>query len=58
VNDRASVHLLALASYDLKSAPDRVAIAAFLAEADRVASALRDGKVVAGVRARPFVFEQ
>jgi hypothetical protein len=58
VNDRASVHLLALASYDLKSAPDRVAIAAFLAEADRVASALREGKVVAGVRARPFVFEQ
>jgi hypothetical protein len=34
-----------------------VTIADFLAEANRVAAALRDGKVVPGVRATPFVFE-
>ena len=51
------VHLLALASYDLQRAPERVAIAEFLTEADRVATALREGKVVAGVKAARFVFE-
>jgi hypothetical protein len=58
LRDRGSVHLLAMASYDLRLAPDRVAIAEFIAEADRVAAALRDGSVVAGVRAARFVFEQ
>jgi hypothetical protein len=57
LRDRASVHLIALASYDLQLSPDRVAIAEFLAEADRVATALREGRVVPGVRAKPFVFE-
>ena len=57
LRDRASVHLLALASYDLQRAPERVAIAEFLTEADRVATALREGKVVAGVKAARFVFE-
>ena len=57
LRDRASVHLLALASYDLRLAPDRVALAEFIAEADRVAAALREGRVVAGVRAARFVFE-
>jgi hypothetical protein len=58
LRDRSSVHLFALASYDLKFWPERAAIAEFLAEADRVASALREGKVVAGVRAVAFGFEQ
>ena len=57
LRDRASVHVLALASYDLRLAPDRVALAEFIAEADRVAAALREGRVVAGVRATRFVFE-
>jgi hypothetical protein len=35
-----------------------VAIGAFLREADRVDAALRDGKVVAGVRATPYEFER
>lgn len=56
LRDRASVHLLALASYDLRSAPDRVALAEFIAEADRIAAALREGRVVTGVRAARFVF--
>jgi hypothetical protein len=56
LRDRASVHLLALASYDLRLAPDRIALAEFIAESDRVAAALREGRVVAGVRAARFVF--
>lgn len=58
LRDRASIHLFALASYDLKFWPDRVAIADFLAEADRVGAALREGTVVAGERARAFEFER
>jgi len=57
LRDRASVHLLALASYDLQRAPDRIALAEFIAESDRVAEALRDGRVVPGVRAERFGFE-
>ena len=57
LRDRASVHLLALASYDLRLPPDRITIAEFIAEADRVAAALREGRVVAGVRAGRFGFE-
>ena len=57
LRDRGSVHLLALASYDLRSAPDRVALAEFIAESDRVAAALREGRVIPGVRAAKFVFE-
>lgn len=56
LDDRASVHLLALASYDLKFSAERVAIDAFLAEADRVAAALRAGKVIPGVAAAPDSF--
>jgi hypothetical protein len=58
LRDRASVHLVALASYDLKFWPERVAIAEFLSEADRVDAALREGKVVGGVRAKAYEFEQ
>ena len=58
LRDRASIHLLALASYDLKFWPDRVAVPEFLAESDRVAAALREGKVVQGVRAVPYEFER
>jgi hypothetical protein len=57
LHDRGSVYLVALSSYDLERSPDDVTIADFLAEANRVAAALRDGKVVPGVRATPFVFE-
>jgi hypothetical protein len=57
LGDRASAHLLALASYDLKFSAERVAIDAFLAEADRVATALRAGKVIQGVTAAPDSFE-
>ena len=58
LRDRGSVHLLAMASYDLRLAPDRVALAEFIAEADRVAAALREGRVIAGVRGERFVFER
>ena len=58
LRDRASVHLIALANYDLRFLPERVAIPEFIAEADRVAKALREGKVVPGVRAAPYEFER
>jgi hypothetical protein len=58
LTDRASVHLLALANYDLMFHPDRVAVEAFLAESDRVSAALREGKVVAGVKAEAFAFSR
>jgi hypothetical protein len=58
LRDRTTVYVVAMASYDLRLSPERATIAEFLAEADRVAGALRDGKVVLpAVRARPFVFE-
>ena len=57
LRDRTSVHLLALASYDLQRAPDRIALAEFIAEADRISTALREGRVVAGVRAMRFAFD-
>lgn len=57
LRDRTSVYLVAMASYDLRLTPDSVALADFLAESDRVAAALREGKVVPGVRAQPFRFE-
>lgn len=57
LRDRGSVYLIALSSYDLERSPDRVTIAEFLTEADRVATALRAGTVVSGVRATTFVFE-
>jgi hypothetical protein len=58
LRDRTSIHLIALANYDLAFSPDRVAIPEFVAEADRVAAMLRDGKVVAAVRAVPYEFER
>ncbi|MEO6525492.1 MAG: hypothetical protein ABIP93_02595 [Gemmatimonadaceae bacterium] len=58
LRDHASVHLFALASHDLQYLPDRVALDEFFAEADRVATALRDGKVVAGVTVAPLTLEQ
>ena len=58
LHDHASAHVLALASHDLQYWPDRVALGHFFAEADRVAAALREGKVVARVRAAPLMFEQ
>jgi hypothetical protein len=51
------VYVVALSSYDLERSPDHVTIADFLAEADRIAAALRTGTIVPGVRATPFVFE-
>jgi len=57
LRDRTSVHLLALASYDLQRTPDRIALTDFIAESDRVAAALREGRVVAGVRAMRFAFD-
>ena len=58
LRDRASVYLVAMASYDLRLSPEREAIAEFLAEADRIATALRGGTVVPGVRATRFVFDR
>ena len=58
LHDRGSAHVLALASHDLEFWPERVALGEFFAEADRVAGALREGKMVAGVRAVPLLFEQ
>jgi hypothetical protein len=57
LHDRRSVYVIALASYDLERAPDHVPIADFLTEADRVATALREGTLIPTVRATPFVFE-
>ena len=56
LRDRASVHVLALASYDLQRAPGRIALAEFIVEADRISTALREGRVVARVRATRFIF--
>jgi hypothetical protein len=56
LGNRASAHLLALANYDLRFGAERVAIDAFLAEADRVAAALRAGNVIPGVAAAPDSF--
>ena len=58
LRDRTSVHLLALSTHDLKYHPERAALEPFFVEADRVAAALREGKVVVGVRASPYVFER
>jgi hypothetical protein len=58
LRDRKTIYLVALASYDLTLSPDRTPIAEFLTESDRVATALRDGTVVPGVHATPFVFRQ
>jgi hypothetical protein len=58
LRDRKTIYLVALASYDLTLSPDRTTIAEFLTESDRVASALRDGTVISGVHATPFVFRQ
>ena len=58
LRDHGGVYLVAFASYDLERAPGRVPIAEFLAEADRIATALREGTVVPAVRATPFAFEQ
>jgi hypothetical protein len=57
LHDRDGLYIVALSSYDLERAPDRVTIAEFLTESDRVATALREGTVIAGVRATTFVFE-
>lgn len=54
LHDRASAHLVVLASYDLTHSADRVTIAEFIADSIRVAEALRAGKVVPGVRAALF----
>jgi hypothetical protein len=54
LHDRTSVHVFAMASYDLKFWPERVAIDEFFEEAERVRVALAAGKVVAGLRAEPF----
>jgi hypothetical protein len=58
LKDRTSVHLIALTSYDLKFHPERVVLERFLTEADRVAGALREGRIVAGVRGAAFAFER
>jgi hypothetical protein len=58
LHDHSSVHVFAFASHDLQYWPDRVDLGAFFAEADRVGAALRQGKVVPGVRGEPFAFEQ
>jgi hypothetical protein len=58
LHDRTSVHVFALASYDMKYWPDRLALDEFFVEAGRVEAALREGRVVPGLKATPFVFEQ
>jgi hypothetical protein len=58
LHDHASAHILALASHDLQYWPDRVALGEFFAEAERMSAALRDGKLVPGVRGTSFAFEQ
>ena len=58
LKDRTSVHLIALESHDLKFHPERLVVERFLAEADRIAAALRAGTMVRGVRGDPFAFER
>ena len=43
LRDRATVYVVAMASYDLRLSPERPAIAEFLAEADRLSAALQEG---------------
>ena len=58
LKDRASVHLVAFASHDLKFYPERLVLERFLTEADRIAAALRAGTLVRGVRGEAFAFER
>lgn len=54
--DHASVYVVSLARYDLQFHADRTAVAEFLSESQRVATALRAGKVISGVLATPYTF--
>jgi hypothetical protein len=56
LTERANVHLLSLARYDLQFSAERVAVDAFFFEADRVAAALRAGTLIPGVNAAPDAF--
>ena len=47
---------MSLARYDLQFHAERVAVDAFLFEADRVAAALRAGTLIPGVNAAPDAF--
>jgi hypothetical protein len=47
-----------LARYDLRFSPHRVAIEAFLSEADRVARALAAGEVIPGVPVEGVTFRR
>ena len=51
LSDHANVYLLSLARYDLQFHAERVAVDAFFFEADRVATALRNGTLIPGVTA-------
>jgi hypothetical protein len=56
LRERDAIHLVSLARYDLRFSPDRVAIEAFLSEADRVARALAAGEVIPGVPVEGVTF--
>ena len=56
LTERAYVYLVSLARYDLQFHAERVAVDAFLFEADRVAAALRSGTLIPGVNAAPDAF--
>jgi len=56
LTERANAYLVSLARYDLQFHAERVAVDAFLFEADRVAAALRAGTLIPGVNAAPDAF--
>ena len=56
LTERANAYLVGLARYDLQFHAERVAVDAFLFEADRVAAALRAGTLIPGVNAAPDAF--
>ena len=58
LKDRASAHLVAFESHDLRFFPEHLVIDRFVTESDRIATALRAGTVVRGVRGEAFVFER
>lgn len=56
LSDHAQVYVVCMARYDLQFHANRVAIDAFLSEANRTAAALRAGTLITGVRATADAF--
>ena len=58
LKDRASAHLVAFEAHDLRFFPQHLVVERFITEADHITAALREGRVVSGVRGEAFAFER